>query len=1094
MLTNITGLSENQIAPYLAKIKNEGQALVITPNARRAQKIATDLAFFCDEKIYVLPDFDTADFKYEAKSRDDLESYLSAYEALLSGEKCIVVAPVLASLKKLQPKEVFNKNSFSVCVNATVDRNTIIEKLVLLGYERLPLATSKGQFSARGDIIDVFPPCSDDPVRIELFDDLVDSIRSYDKQTQRSIENLKSIRITPSQLITQDPDVPQIKKALDEGMNAQRLEHFIHNLYKKCNLLWDYAKDLSLIAVDDPARISEVLDFFKKELEEGCTKEELDAKSYPDSKDFTLINEKESRLGTFYFTPFSESVRFTDRLDRLEHVRVNQAPICSGHMDVFENVLRSYLKNGYKIVIACGTSDRKTNLSDFISRSNIKGDISLLEGTLSTGYDFPDEKLLYLSEGEIFKSAKKTKKHHSKGQKIKAFTDIAKGDYIVHEAHGVGQFTGVERLTVDGSTRDYLKIQYAGADVLYVPVDQMESIQKYVGGEGTTPKISRLSGDDWQLIKAKAKESIKGMAEEFLKASAQREIAKGFAFGPDSTWQKEFEDSFIYEETEDQLRCSNEIKADMQKDKAMDRLLCGDVGYGKTEVAARAIFKALEEGKQVAVLVPTTILASQHYHTFLERFKGYPFAIEMLCRFRTDAQQKKIALALKKGDIDLIVGTHRLLSEDVQFKDLGLLIIDEEQRFGVEHKEAIKKLKLGVDVLTLSATPIPRTLHMSLIGVRDMSVIEQPPEDRYPVQTYVMEQDEKVIADAIRREVGRGGQVYLVYNRVRGIQQEARRIAQLVPEVRIAVAHGQMGETELEDTMISFQNGEADVLVVTTIIESGLDIPNVNTLIVIDSDRFGLSQLYQLRGRVGRSNRMAYAYLMYRKDKVLSELAEKRLRAIKEFTEFGSGFRVAMRDLELRGAGNLLGVEQSGHMLSIGYEMYCKLVDEAVRELTGQASEDSHLEADTSVELGISAFLPEQYIQDELTRLDLYKRISAIVTDEDKSEIYDELLDRFGETPNEADNLLNVAMIRNRASRLGISKVVKQLNKLVLIFEEKNALDAKAVSLLYDEYGPAITVYGGLEPRVSYVYGKKTPVAAAFEILSKLSNLENVKS
>jgi len=1078
MLTNITGLSENRIAPYLSRIYKEGQALVITTSAKRASKIATDLAFFCDAKVFTLPDFDIADFKYEAKSRNDLEEYLSAYSALLSGERCIVVAPVLSSLKKLQPREVFVKNTFSIKSGLVVDRKIIIEKLSLLGYERVPLVQAKGQFSARGDIIDIYSTCSENPVRIELFDDEVDSLRSFDALTQRSIENLNEVSVFPAQLVTFDEEVPEIKKAVDDGMNAQRLEHYVQRYYEKCDLVWDYAKDLSLIAIDDPSRISETLELFSNELEES------EDKSYPDPSNLLKVNTLDSKLGTFYFSPFAQSIKGVDKLDKLDHVRVNEAPICSGHMDVFETALRRYLKAGYKVVIAAGSLDRRVNLEDFISRSNISGDITLCDGTLSSGYDFPDDKLLYLSEAEIFKSAKKSKKHHSKGQKIKAFTDIAKGDYIVHESHGVGQFVGVERLTVDGSTRDYLKIQYAGADKLYVPVDQMESIQKYVGSEGVVPKISKLSGGDWQLTKAKAKESIKEMAEEFLKASAQREIAKGFAYGPDSAWQKEFEDAFVYTETEDQLRCAEEIKFDMMKEKAMDRLLCGDVGYGKTEVAARAIFKALEQGKQVAVLVPTTILASQHYHTFKERFSGFPFNIEMLCRFRTASQQDKIVENIAKGEVDLVVGTHRLLSQDVCFKDLGLLVVDEEQRFGVEHKEAIKRLKSNVDVLTLSATPIPRTLHMSLIGVRDMSVIEEPPEDRYPVQTYVMEQDDKIIAEAIRREMGRGGQVYLVYNRVRSIASEAKKIKALVPEARIAVAHGQMSETELEDTMLDFGSGGADVLVVTTIIESGLDIPNVNTLIVIDSDRFGLSQLYQLRGRVGRSNRMAYAYLMYKKDKVLTELAEKRLRAIKEFTEFGSGFRVAMRDLELRGAGNLLGIEQSGHMLSIGYEMYCKLVDEAVAELKGIAPEEKPLEADTAVELGVSAFLPENYVSDELTRLDLYKRISAILTDEDRSELYDELLDRFGDTPNEADMLLDVAMIRNRASKLGISKVVKQLSKIVLIFEERNALDAETVANLYEAYGPALTVYGGVEPRVTLVFGKKPATEASLELLS----------
>ncbi|MBR4467257.1 MAG: transcription-repair coupling factor, partial [Clostridia bacterium] len=606
--------------------------------------------------------------------------------------------------------------------------------------------------------------------------------------------------------------------------------------------------------------------------------------------------------------------------------------------------------------------------------------------------------------------------------------------------------------------------------------------QKYVGSESVAPKINRLSGGDWQKTKARAKAAIRDMAEDFLRLSAQRQMTPGYAFGPDSAWQKEFEDAFPFEETADQLRAAEEIKKDMQAPSAMDRLLCGDVGYGKTEVAARAIFKCLEEGKQAAVLVPTTILANQHYHTFLERFKEYPFNVEMLSRFRTEKQQEKVLKGLQTGDVDLVVGTHRLLSGDVKFKDLGLLVVDEEQRFGVEHKDAIKKLKTNVDVLTLSATPIPRTLHMSLIGVRDMSVLEEPPEDRYPVQTYVMEQDDLMVADAIRRELGRGGQVYVVYNRVSSIQTVARKIRELVPEANVVVGHGQMGERELEDVMMKFLEGEYNVLVATTIIESGLDIPNVNTMIIMDADRFGLSQLYQLRGRVGRSNRMAYAYLVYKKDKVLSEVAEKRLRAIREFTEFGAGFRVAMRDLELRGAGNILGVEQSGHMLSVGYELYCKLVEETVRELQGGAAEEAQPEADTSVELGIPAFLPESYVADELTRLSMYKRIASIASDDDKFEVTDELLDRFGDLPKPAQNLLDIALIRSMASRCGISKVALQHRKLVLLFEEKNCLGPELFAALMDDYGMRLTIYGGVEPRIALVLDK-APASREAEII-----------
>jgi len=1078
MITNIQGISENRIARAVA-LKAAGQGLVITTNAQRAARIATDLSFFSDSKIFVLPDFDPAGFKYEAKSRNNLDEFLKAYAALLSGEKAIVVAPVLSALKKLQPRDAFLKSSFEISCGGTMDRNEIISRLSHLGFERVPTVEAEGQFAVRGDIIDVFSPNEANPVRIELFDDEIDSLRSFDIYSQRSLKSLDNMAVFPAQLVSIDDNVPKIKELLDEGTNPQFLENYIESFYGNPEFIWEYMKNPSGIFVDDPSRIAEVLDFFLKELIPE------DGQSYPDPEDLLRINLYPSAEGTFYFTPFAQQIRYTDRLDKIIEVNTRQAPVFNGHMEVLEGELSRLTKDGYKVVIVCSSDERFSNLKDFLSRIGLEGKIELAYGNLSSGTDYIDEKLLFISEADIFRTAKKSRKRRTNGQKIKAFTDINKGDYIVHEAHGVGQFVGVERLTVDGVARDYLKIKYAAADVLYVPVDSMETIQKYVGGEGTTPKISRLSGSDWQITKAKAKIAIMDMAKDFLKATAEREVAPGFAYGPDSEWQREFEDAFPYTETDDQLRCAEEIKKDMEEPKVMDRLLCGDVGYGKTEVAASAIFKALEQGKQVAVLVPTTILASQHYHTFIQRFKDYPFKIELLCRFRTDAQQNKIVKEIEKGEVDLIVGTHRLISSDVKFKDLGLLVIDEEQRFGVEHKEKIKRLKASVDVLTLSATPIPRTLHMSLIGVRDMSVIEEPPADRYPVQTYVLEQDDKLIADAIRREVGRGGQVYLVYNRVKGIQQQARRLHELVPELRIAVAHGQMNETELEDIMIDFSAGEADVLVATTIIESGLDIPNVNTLIILNADTFGLSQLYQLRGRVGRSNRMAYAYLMYKKDKVLSETAEKRLRAIREFTEFGSGFRVAMRDLELRGAGNLLGIEQSGHMLSLGYELYCKLVSEAVAELKGETEgEAQSYDADTSVELGVSAFLPEKYVQDEIIRLDMYKKIAAVLTEEDKTDMFDELIDRFGDPPQEVLNLLDVAMIRNRASRIGVSKLVKQVDKAILIFDEKSALGPEVYVKLMDKYGPRVNILGSEKPRLtlSLAKGNATP-----QILSLLS-------
>ncbi|MBQ2042226.1 MAG: transcription-repair coupling factor [Firmicutes bacterium] len=1106
MVTNYTGITDNQLAPVAARLlkTRPGQVLIICPSLTRARRIASDLAFFTDQKVFVLPETDPVAFRFEAKSRTDLTDMLSALTALAGGEKAVVVAPVLAALRKLAPRDVFLRDVITVKTGERLFREDLAARLVRMGYERSHAAEGFGQFAVRGDIVDIFAPGSDHPVRVEFFDDEVDSIRSYDALTQRSVENLEEFTVFPAELIVRgEEDNRRGLKAIsaayrglparrdyliecvEEGVNTQYLEGFAGYFYEQPGLIFDYLTDPSFVMADDPSRIAEVLDFYEKEqaeiqkqLIERQEAVASDLESHPNPEDLAKINGIKSALGTFWCTPFSQQIRFAKELDALRHIEARQAPVYAGHMDVLETDLKRFVKEGYKVVIACSTPDRLVNLRDFLERAGLDGRVELRDGSLAAGTEFPLERQLFLSEADIFVSSKKARKHRAKGAEIKVFTDIKKGDYVVHEAHGVGRFTGVEKLTVDGSTMDYLKIQYAGADVLYVPVDQLDNLQKYVGSEGIEPKINKLSGTEWQQTKARAKAAIRDMTEEYLKLSAKRQIAKGYEFGPDTTWQREFEDAFPYQETEDQLRCAEEIKKDMQRPVPMDRLLCGDVGYGKTEVAARAIFKCLEEGKQAAVLVPTTILANQHYNTFKERFAAYPFCVEMLSRFRTDKQQKEIAERIATGEVDLVVGTHRILSQDVKFKDLGLLVIDEEQRFGVEHKEAIKKLKENVDVLTLSATPIPRTLHMSLIGIRDMSVIEEPPEDRYPVQTYVMEQDDILIADAIKRELGRGGQVYVVYNRVRGINRVAEHLRELVPEAKITAAHGQMGEKQLEDVMMDFTSGGFDVLVATTIIESGLDIPNVNTLIVLDADRFGLAQLYQLRGRVGRSSRMAYAYLFYKKDKVLTEVAEKRLRAIREFTEFGSGFRVAMRDLELRGAGNILGVEQSGHMLSIGYELYCKLVEEAADELSGEVTE-APVRADTQVELGVSAFIPERYIADERTRLAMYKRISTISSDEDRLETEGELLDRFGDLPQEAQNLLDVAYVRNLASSLGIAKLVKQQGKILASFEQKNALSPEVFAALMDELGNSITIYGGVEPRISVSISKGQSAAAA---------------
>ena len=651
------------------------------------------------------------------------------------------------------------------------------------------------------------------------------------------------------------------------------------------------------------------------------------------------------------------------------------------------------------------------------------------------------------------------------------------GDYVVHESHGIGKFMGIEQLTVQGVKKDYLKVKYAGEDSLYIPVDQLGMLQKYVGGEGVAAQAQQAFGKRMEEApRPRPEAAVDDMAEELIKVSAARMSEKGYAFSKDTVWQAEFESSFPYTETEDQLRCTEEIKKDMESDVPMDRLLCGDVGFGKTEVAARALFKCVSDGKQAAVLVPTTLLANQHYYTMKDRFERFPFKVEMLSRFRTASQQKKITEGIENGTVDLVIGTHRILSKDVKFKDLGLLVIDEEQRFGVKHKEKIKQLKQNVDVLTLSATPIPRTLHMSLSGIKEMSLIEEPPEDRYPVQTYVMEQEDFVIREAIEKELARGGQVYVLNNRIDNISETVRRIETLVPEADIAVGHGRMKENELEDIIMDFTEGRYNVLVATTIIEAGTDIPNVNTMIILDADRFGLSQLYQLRGRVGRSGRMAYAYLMYKKDKSLSEIAEKRLRAIKDFTEFGSGFRIAMKDLEFRGAGNILGTEQSGHMLNVGYELYCKMLEEAVERAKGK--EPLPQAEETAFSLPISAIIPERYIENEVLRLQMYKKIAVIESDEDEMEITDELLDRFGDIPKETVNLIKISKIRSMAGKLGIKEIMQQGYKIIFKLWDNIKLSESMMAGLIEAYGERLMINGGKDPYIRLTIGREEPVKA----------------
>ena len=1117
-MINIAGAAEGRVARLAAAEidKRGGQSLILVSTSVRARRLATDLAFFHDRTpIYVMPEEDDGRIAFEAANTDDVMERMSILKSLAAGRDCVLIAPASAAIRKRPSAQIFRDRILSLATGDDVDVARLAGDLAGMGYERVGMIEGRGEFSLRGSILDIYMPDGELPFRIEFFDTQIDSIRTFDPETQRSHRQEDEITIAPCRLIPRDEKLlakardrmiraygrqigklekkagaateqtyrlkqrrDQLAEQLDQGINLSYFENLISYFYEDAEYLWEYMED-PLVMIDDPARILESLEAEEKEfgedvetmLQEGRAIGE-DFASVSHSEDYYRIYEKKEGI---IFTPFVSTIKNAPFLSELRQVDCRQVPVYNGRLDVLKADLDSYIARGFHVSIVVGSQDRADSIDEFLRHEDLydrtlpegePGRITIEMGTITAGMEFPEEKRCWIWEGDIFGSGRRQRRSRTKtrGEQIKSFADVQTGDYVVHESHGIGKFTGVEQMVVLGVKQDYLKVQYAGTDMLYIPVDQLGSLQKYIGSDGATPRLNRLTGNEWKLTKARAKAAIEDMAEDLLRVSAARMRRQGHAFSEDSPWQAQFEEGFPYTETSDQLRCIDEIKKDMESTIPMDRLLCGDVGFGKTEVAARALFKCLCEGKQAAVLVPTTLLANQHFYTLRDRFEKFPFRVEMLSRFRTQTQQKKIAEDISRGEVDLVIGTHRLLSQDVKFRDLGLLVVDEEQRFGVRHKERIKQLKENVDVLTLSATPIPRTLHMSLSGIRDMSTIEEPPEDRHPVRTYVLEQDDFVIREAIEKELGRGGQVYVLYNRVESISRIANEISRLVPQATVGVGHGRMKESELEDVIMDFAAGEFDVLVTTTIVESGMDIPNVNTMIILDADRFGLAQLYQLRGRVGRSGRLAYAYLMYRKEKVLSEVAEKRLRAIREFTEFGSGFRIAMKDLELRGAGNLLGTEQSGHMMNIGYELYCKLLEETVEKLQGGGLTPQAQE--TTFSLPIPALIPGYYIEDEVLRLQMYKKIAMIRDQDDESDLIDEMIDRFGDIPADTMNLIRISRIRAMAGRAGIREITQNSYRIMLKLYETTTFAEGVIPGLASEYGERIKFGGGTDPYI----------------------------
>ena len=1141
------GASDSSVAPLIAqaikKDKLKGPILLIVSSQNRAMALSGDISFFCDKPVFAMPPRENLFMSYSAKSRENTLKRIEILKSMEAGEDIIVIAATPALMRKLPPVGIYNQNKIKLRLSDIIKPEELKKSIVKLGYEPISMVESIGEFSSRGGIFDFYSPSQRHPVRIEFFGDEIDSIRTFDIETQRSVQSLDEITIYPARDIYLDREqfdkvasriIKDYNERIEELMqfpndnseaidnllrrkeevsdhiktlaSMSLMENYIQYFYDNTSFLWDYVNPKSgTILIEKPDKVEEYIEAQDKE-----NKREFDSyyrtgravmseagllvglddflNIYSDDRvDRGYSGDRGHQIDTLgIIMPFAKKIDQIKEYTKIEDVKVRLTENYGGRMDRFAAGVTKYLGSGYRVSIVIGDETKLNSIKEFLKENNIPDqNIEFLIGNISRGSEFYEEKLVYISEFDIFGKTKTVKRRKaSSKEKAVFFSELKPGDYIVHENHGIGLFKGMEQVVVEGEKKDYLLIQYAGTDRLFVPVDQMGFLQKYVGAEGIKPKINKLSGGDWKATKAKAKLAIAEMTGQLLELYAKRQGRKGYAFGPDSPWQRDFEDSFPFAETEDQLVATEEIKGDMEKDFAMDRLLCGDVGFGKTEVAARAIFKCISDGKQAVVLVPTTILAIQHYHTLRERFEKFPMKVAVISRFQSKKEQSEILKNMSKGQIDLLIGTHRLLSDGVKFKDLGLLVVDEEQRFGVAHKERIKELKVNVDVLTLSATPIPRTLNMSLSGIKEMSLISQPPQDRMPVQTYVVEEDDFLIKDIIHRELARGGQVFVVYNRVKGILSLAERIRKIVPDAKVVIAHGQMREHALEDVMMNFVAGEADVMVCTTIIETGIDIPNANSLIILNADKLGLSQLYQLRGRVGRSTRTAYAYLMYRRGKSLSEAASKRLKAIKDFTEFGSGFKIAMRDLEIRGAGNLLGSQQSGHMMNIGYELYCRLVDDAVRALKGEVVREKS--EDLKIDLNVSAIIPSWYIAEEELKMEMYKKCATISNDEDLSDIMDEFIDRFGDVPKETENIMYLNYIRSLAEAIGTSRIYEERGTIVVVLEKDNLLKAENLAMASAKFGYDLIINVGTQPRLRLKAIKKDKLEKLLSLMKLL--------
>lgn len=1095
--------------------------LIVTSDEAKARKMCDDASFFNKEAIYY-PAKDAIFYSADVHGNQITGERLRCISRIINhsstGEGVLTVVTTMDGIAdRLIPVERFKEAVITLDYSSEIDTERLAKKLVSMGFVRTGMVENKGEFAIRGGIIDIFSYTDEAPVRIELWDTEVDSIRMFDVESQRSIERLQSYSIFPATeyIFTEDElknGLYNIKKECDRqlecfdygkrkrtkeqieaGNNLNKLvadvertgnyEKFTDTIVADTVGLAEYfPEENTLVVLDEPNRLKECNELTLYEYNESMKNRLAAGYVLPSQTNKVkamneiigdLRNNKKLILTTLDYKPEGFEIDYS------MYITARSISSYNNSFEYLAKDLEKYKKNGYTTILVCSSRTRALRIVDDLGKLGIasfysedfnkdygSGLIIVTYGSLHKGFEYPVLSFVVIAENDIFsaRKMKKLKKKKHDGKNIASFNELNIGDYVVHESHGLGVYKGIEKIQVEGVEKDYIKIAYANNGNLYVLATQLDRLQKYANQDTEKkPKLNSLGGVEWKKTKAKVTGAVEEVAKELVRLYAIRQKVEGYRFSQDTVWQKEFEEMFPYEETDDQLNAIEDTKKDMESGRVMDRLICGDVGYGKTEVAIRAAFKAIQDGKQVAYLVPTTVLASQHFSTFEERMKGFPVNVGQLSSFRTSAQNKKTIEGLKNGTIDVVIGTHRVLSKDVQFKDLGLLIIDEEQRFGVAHKEKIKELKNNIDILTLSATPIPRTLHMSLVGIRDMSVLEEPPVDRHPIQTFVTEHNDEMIREAVTRELARNGQVYYVYNKVRDIEERAEYIQNLVPDAVVAYAHGQMDKRMLEKIMYEFVNGEIDVLVSTTIIETGMDIPNCNTMIIENADQFGLSQLYQLRGRVGRSTRTSYAFLMYKRDKMISEVAEKRLSAIKEFSDLGSGFKIAMKDLEIRGAGNVLGKSQHGHMAAVGYDLYCKMLNQAVNNLKGIKNEYSF---ETTVDLEVDAYIPASYIKSEYQKLDIYKRIAALETREELSDMKDELSDRYGSIPSCASNLLMVALIKSKAHKIGIMEIKGETAanpaggasnwRTVMNIYPKADIDSDAIPKLLESFGGAL--------------------------------------